>query len=427
MIDPKLLRGDPDGTAAVLLRKGFKLEQAAYREIEQRRKALQTEVEELRKHGNRNAAAIGAAKRQGEATDELLRSGERIKRDLETREARLAEVQSTLNTMLSSVPNLPDLAVPDGVDENDNVEFRHWGEVPQFSFEARDHSTLGEQLGMMDSEAATRLAGSRFTVLWDDLAKLQRALIRFMLELQIKQHGYREVYVPYIVNAECLYGTGQLPKFEEELFALCGDHAFYLIPTAEVPLTNLCRDTILEENELPLKWVAHTPCFRSEAGSYGKDTRGLIRQHQFEKIEMVQVVCAEDSATALEELTMHAEAVLQSLRLPYRMIELCAGELGFSSARTYDLEVWLPQQNCYREVSSCSNMTDFQARRMKARVRRGKGGTELVHTLNGSGLAVGRTLVAILENCQDRQGRVHIPEMLQPYMGGQEIIAKRDA
>ena len=423
MLDPKLLRTDLKCVVAALGRKGFDLDCEVYQRIEDTRKVLQIEIEELRNKGRINAKAVGETKAKGLDVAELLKSGEGIKRQLEGIEGKLIQVQTALDAVLSGVPNLPDAAVPDGRDQNDNVEMRQWGEKTDFLFAAKDHVALGEDLRLMDNEAAAKLAGSRFTVLFGDLAKLQRALTRFMLDLQVEKHGYREAYVPYMANAACLYGTGQLPKFEEDLFELTGS-GYYLIPTAEVPLTNLCRNRLFEEDELPLKLVAHTPCFRSEAGSYGKDTRGLIRQHQFEKVEMVQVVRAEDSAAALEELTAHAEAVLQALELPYRVVELCTGDLGFASARTYDLEVWLPGQQCYREISSCSNMTDFQARRIKARVRKGKGKPELVHSLNGSGLAVGRALVAVLENCQDEKGRVHVPAALVSYMDGQEIIER---
>lgn len=421
MLDPKLLRGDFERVAAALKRRGVEFDRVTYLQAEERRKTLQVEVEALHNESRLNAKAVGAAKSAGEDARELLRSGAELKRKLEVLEDKLAKARETLEAALSGVPNLPDAAVPDGKDESDNVERLRWGEPPDFRFDVKDHVEIAEGLGLIDAGAAAKLAGSRFTVLFGELAKLQRAVTRFMLDLHVGRHGYREVYVPYVANAGCLHGTGQLPKFEEDLFALAaGD--FYLIPTAEVPLTNLCRDSILEEADLPAKFVAHTPCFRSEAGSYGKDVRGLIRQHQFEKVELVQVVRREDSPAALEELTGHAEAVLQALELPYRVVELCAGDLGFASARTYDLEVWLPAQRCYREISSCSNMTDFQARRIKARMRASKGKTELVHTLNGSGLAVGRTLVALLENFQDEQGCVRLPAALIPYMDGRGVI-----
>ena len=421
MLDSKLLRGDFERVAAALKRRGVEFDRRTYLQAEERRKTLQVEVEALHNESRLNAKAVGAAKSAGEDVRELLQSGADLKRRLEVLESELTRAQEALEATLSNLPNLPDAAVPDGKDESDNVEKLRWGEPPEFPFDAKDHVAVAEGLGLMDAGVAVKLAGSRFTVLFGELAKLQRALIRFMLDLHVGRHGYREVYVPYIANADCLHGTGQLPKFEEDLFALdAGDS--YLIPTAEVPLTNLCRDSILEEADLPMKFVAHTPCFRSEAGSYGKDARGLIRQHQFEKVELVQIVRRAGSPAALDELTGHAEAVLQALELPYRVVELCAGDLGFASAKTYDLEVWLPGQRCYREISSCSNMTDFQARRIKARVRTSKGKTELVHTLNGSGLAVGRTLVALLENFQDEQGRVHLPAALAPYMDGRDVL-----
>ena len=420
MLDPALLRNDFPRIAAQLRRRGFDLDRSLYRQAEERRKTLQVQVEELRSRRKLNAKAIGEARGKSGDAEALLREGNEIKRRLDALESDLAAAQNRLNEILPGIPNCPAEDVPDGDDESGNVEIRRWGEPPSFAFEARDHMAIAEGLGLVDSAAAAALSGSRFVVMFGSLAKLQRALIRFMLDLHIRQHGYREVYVPYLVHAAPLFGTGQLPKFADELFALTSGH--YLIPTAEVPMTNLCRDRILEERALPLKWVSHTPCFRSEAGSYGKDTRGLIRQHQFEKVEMVQIVRAEDSPGALNELVGHAEAVLQALELPYRVVELCTGDLGFSAAKTLDLEIRLAGQGCYREVSSCSNMSDFQARRMKARVRVGKGKTALVHTLNGSGLAVGRTLAAVLENCQDREGRVRVPAALVPYMDGQEII-----
>ena len=421
MLDSKLLRGDFERVAAALKRRGVEFDRRTYLQAEEQRKALQVEVEALHNESRLNAKAVGAAKSAGEDVCELLQSGADLKRRLETLESELTKAQEALEATLLNLPNLPDAAVPDGKDESDNVEKLRWGEPPEFPFDAKDHVAIAEGLGLMDAEVAVKLAGSRFTVLFGELAKLQRALIRFMLDLHVGRHGYREVYVPYIANADCLHGTGQLPKFEEDLFAL-GAGNFYLIPTAEVPLTNLCRDSILEEADLPMKFVTHTPCFRSEAGSYGKDVRGLIRQHQFEKVELVQIVRREDSPAALDELTGHAEAVLQALELPYRVVELCAGDLGFASAKTYDLEVWLPGQRCYREISSCSNMTDFQARRIKARMRTGKGKIDLVHTLNGSGLAVGRTLIALLENFQDEQGCVHLPAALAPYMDGRDVF-----
>ena len=424
MLDPKLLRTDLDHVIAALGRRRFAFSRDAYEVAEERRKDLQVQVEELQGMGRRNARAVGEAKGRGDDTKEkeLLRLGEDLKRRLESLETELGEARAILETLLSGVPNLPADEAPDGKDENDNPELRRWGQTPDFSFEAKDHVAIAEGMGLMDNAAAAKVAGSRFTVLFGDLAKLQRALIRFMLDVQINEYGYREVYAPYIVKAHCLHGTGQLPKFGEDLFALSGDADRYLVPTAEVPLTNLYRDTIIEEEALPIKLVAHTPCFRSEAGSYGKDTRGMIRQHQFEKVELVQIVAGDASPAALEALTGHAEAVLQKLELPYRVVELCTGDLGFSAARTYDLEVWFPAQGRYREISSCSNMTDFQARRVKVRVRGRNGKLELAHTLNGSGLAAGRTLAAVLENCQDEQGSVRVPRALVPYMDGTSVI-----
>ncbi len=420
MLDPGQLRNDFPRVAAQLKRRGFDLERSLYRQAEEHRKTLQVQVEELRNRRKRNAKEIGEARSKGDDAAGLLRAADEIKQQIGTLEQDLAEAQRRLNEVLLGIPNCLEEGVPDGDDESGNVEIRQWGKPPRFAFEARDHMQIVEGLGLVDSEAAAALSGSRFVVMYGSLAKLQRALIRFMLDLHTRQHGYREVYVPYLVHAAPLLGTGQLPRFASDLFKTTSGH--YLIPTAEVPMTNLCQDRILEEHALPLKWVSHTPCFRSEAGSYGKDTRGLIRQHQFEKVEMVQIVRAEDSPAALNELVGHAEAVLQALELPYRLVELCAGDLGFSAARTYDLEVWLPGQERYREISSCSNTRDFQARRMKARMRDSQGKTALVHTLNGSGLAAGRALVAVLENNQDAQGHVRVPAALVPYMDGQEII-----
>ena len=343
--------------------------------------------------------------------------------NLKAAEAELAEVQNDLSQIALGLPNLPQASVPDGRDESDNREERRWGQPRVFAFEPKDHVDLGVPTGWMDFDVAAKLTGSRFVVLSGPLARLHRALIQFMLDTHTREHGYVEVYVPYLVNAESLYGTGQLPKFEQELFKVPGEKDFYLIPTAEVPVTNLARDQILEAAAMPRRWVAHTPCFRSEAGSYGKDTRGMIRQHQFEKVELVQMVRPQDSDAALEALTGHAEAILQKLELPYRVVTLCTGDLGFSATKTYDLEVWLPGQNQYREISSCSNFQDFQARRLQARWRNPETGKpELLHTLNGSGLAVGRTLVAVLENYQEADGRLGIPAVLRPYMGGAEFL-----
>ena len=372
---------------------------------------------------NARSKAIGQAKARGEDIQPLLAEvadlGDRLKAD----EQELAALQAELDAMAMGIPNILDASVPDGADENANVEIRRWGEPTAFDFEPKDHVDLGLPNGWMDFDAGAKLTGSRFVVLRGAMARMHRALIQFMLDTHTQEHGYNEVYTPYMVNADSLRGTGQLPKFEADLFKLNNEQGYYLIPTAEVPVTNLARDTIIEAAELPVKYVCHTPCFRSEAGSYGKDTRGLIRQHQFEKVEMVQLVRPEDSWAALESLTGNAEAILQKLGLPYRVIVLCAGDTGFSSAKTYDIEVWLPGQQKYREISSCSNFQDFQARRMMARYRNPETGKpELLHTLNGSGLAVGRTLVAVLENYQEADGRIRIPEVLRGYMGGAEYL-----
>jgi seryl-tRNA synthetase len=426
MIDPQLIRQRLEDTARILARRGFRLDVERLKALEAERKRLQVLAESLAADRNARSKAIGKAKAAGQDTAPLLAEVSDLGDKLKQAETDLAGIQEQLNAVLLMTPNLPHESVPEGKDENDNVEVRRWGEIPQFDFEPRDHVDLGAALGMMDFESAAKLASTRFVVLSGPLARLQRALTQFMLDLHTQFHGYREVYVPYLANPASLTGTGQLPKFEEDLFGVCGPDGgkpFYLIPTAEVPVTNLVRDTILDAEALPLKYVCHTPCFRSEAGSYGKDTRGMIRQHQFEKVELVQIVRPQDSDAALEQLTGHAEAVLQRLGLPYRVVSLCTADLGFASAKTYDLEVWLPSQGRYREISSCSNFEDFQARRMKARWRNPETGKpELVHTLNGSGLAVGRTLVAIIENCQDREGRIRVPETLQPYMRGMSVI-----
>ena len=423
MLDPRLYRSDIEGTSRRLARRGFQLEVETIERLEAERKELQVRTQELQQERNSSAKAIGQAKARGEDAQPLLDAVANLGDELKAAESRLKEVQAELQALLLAVPNLPDESVPDGKDEDDNAEVRRWGEPPRFDFEPKDHVDLGAALGMLDFETAAKIAGSRFALMQGPLARLHRALIQFMLNLHTGEHGYAEVYVPYLVNADSLRGTGQLPKFEEDLFALKGEQAYYLIPTAEVPVTNIARDEILPAESLPLKFACHTPCFRSEAGAYGKDTRGMIRQHQFEKVEMVQVVHPEHSFEALEQLTGHAEEVLRRLGLAYRVVNLCAGDIGFSSAKTYDLEVWLPGQQRYREISSCSNFLDFQARRMQARWRNpDTGKPELVHTINGSGLAVGRALVAIMENYQDAQGRIHVPEALHPYMGGITII-----
>ncbi|MDP7094121.1 MAG: serine--tRNA ligase [Gammaproteobacteria bacterium] len=423
MLDAKLLRNDLDAVARVIARRGVDFPVKRYESLEEQRKTLQVSVEDLRQERNTRSKNIGKAKGAGEDIEPLLKEVESLGTKLDKGEEKLKILQSELNDLLLGVPNLLDDSVPDGADESDNAEERRWGNLPEFDFEARDHVDLGDSLGMLDMEAAAKITGARFSVLRGDLAKLQRALIQFMLDLHTQEHGYEEVYVPYIVNRDSLRGTGQLPKFADDLFALEGEQGFFLIPTAEVPVSNLVRDTIIDADQLPLKMVAHTPCFRSEAGSHGKDTRGMIRQHQFEKVELVHIVSAEDSWKALEELTSHAETVLQKLELPYRVVTLCAGDTGFGSAKTYDLEVWLPGQDKYREISSCSNFLDFQARRMQARWRNPAGGKpELVHTLNGSGVAAGRALVAILENGQQSDGSVNIPDVLQSYMGGLKAL-----
>jgi seryl-tRNA synthetase len=421
MLDPKLLRTELAATAQKLARRGYTLEVQRLGELEDRRKDLQVRTQELQHTRNARSKVIGRAKTGGEDIQPLLEEIAHLGDELKRAEEELNQVQGELREMHWDIPNLPHASTPDGKGEEDNVELRRWGEPPQFDFAVRDHVDLGGRL--LDFEAAAKLSGSRFVVLTGPLARLHRALLQFMLDLHTREHDYQEVYVPYLVNAETLTGTGQLPKFEADLFALKGEPAYYLIPTAEVPVTNLARDMILEASTLPRKYVAHTPCFRSEAGSYGKDVRGMIRQHQFEKVELVQLVRPQDSYTALETLTGHAEAVLQKLELPYRVVALCTGDLGFSAAKTYDLEVWLPGQQRYREISSCSNFEDFQARRLQARWRNPESGKpELLHTLNGSGLAVGRTLVAVMENYQDAAGRIRVPTVLKPYMGGLELI-----
>ncbi len=425
MLDPKLLRAEFEDVAKHLSRRGLNLDKKRFSELEEQRKRLQVRTEELQGQRNKNSKLIGQAKSKGEDATELLTAMETINQELKTSENQLEDLQQELRTWMLELPNLPDTSVPDGNTEDDNQEIRKWGEITNFDFEVKDHVDLGEHLGGLDFETAAKITGSRFVTMQGSVAKLHRALIQFMLDTHINEHGYQEVYVPYIVNAQSLTGTGQLPKFEEDLFKLNSDSEYYLIPTAEVPVTNIWRDRIAKENELPIKYVCHTPCFRSEAGSYGKDTRGMIRQHQFEKVEMVQLVKPEASWRMLEELTGHAENILQKLNLPYRVVSLCTGDLGFSSAKTYDLEVWLPAQNTYREISSCSNFLDFQARRLKARWKNSATNkTEYLHTLNGSGLAIGRTLVAILENYQDKDGQINIPEVLKPYLGGLEKIKR---
>ncbi|WP_177420402.1 serine--tRNA ligase [endosymbiont of Lamellibrachia barhami] len=423
MLDPRLLRNDLDNTAALLERRGFKLDKSRILSLETRRKELQVQAQELQSERNSRSKSIGKAKAAGEDIQPLLAEVANLGNKLKQLQEVLSKVQTELRDITLVIPNIPHDSVPDGKSEDDNREERRWGKPPTFDFEPKDHVDLGEAKGLMDFDAAAKLTGSRFVTLHGPLARLQRALAQFMLDTHTDEHGYTETYVPFLVNRDSLRGTGQLPKFEEDLFALKGEHQYYLIPTAEVPVTNLVRDVIIDDKEMPRRWVAQTPCFRSEAGSYGRDTRGIIRQHQFEKIEMVQIVRASDSYDALEALTGHAEAILQKLGLPYRVVTLCTGDIGFSAAKTYDLEVWLPGQGKYREISSCSNFEDFQARRLQARWRNPETGKpELAHTVNGSGLAVGRTLVAVMENYQDRNGNITVPEVLRPYMGGLEII-----
>ena len=416
MIDPKLLRTELDTVAEKLAKRGYELDKAFWQQVEEQRKSIQVKTEELQAKKNAGAKQVGLMKRNGENTDALMAEMATISSEMKQAEDALKALQEKIQAAALTIPNLPDDSVPAGKDENDNVEMRRWGEPRQFDFAVKDHSDLGEDLGLLDFEMAAKLTGSRFSVLKGQLAKLNRALIAFMLTTHTDKYGYTEMYVPYMVNADSLLGTGQLPKFEEDLFKLRGEKEYYLIPTSEVPLTNSVRDKILDPEALPIKMTAHTPCFRSEAGSAGRDTRGLIRQHQFEKVEMVQIVHPETSMQALEDMTGQAEYILQQLGLPYRVIVLCGGDMGFGAVKTYDIEVWLPSQTTYREISSCSNCGDFQARRMQARVKDGKK-TELVHTLNGSGLAVGRTLLAIMENYQNADGTITVPEVLRPYMG----------
>ncbi len=425
MLDSKLVRTNPDQVAEALKKRGFELDVAQIKSLEEERKSLQVNTESLQQQRNSSAKNIGKAKAAGEDIAPLLAAVDQLKNELTQGEARLGEVQAKMDELLSGIPNMPAEEVPFGESEDDNVEVRRWGTPRAFDFEIKDHVDLGAAVDGLDFETGTKLTGARFAVMRGGVARLHRALIQFMLDKHIDAHGYQEIHVPFIVNKESLYGTGQLPKFEEDLFKLRDDRDFYLIPTAEVPVTNVLRGEILDAKvELPLKYVCHTPCFRSEAGSHGRDTRGLIRQHQFEKVELVQFVKPEDSEQALEDLTGHAESILQALELPYRTVILCGGDIGFSSAKTYDIEVWVPSQDKFREISSCSSFRDFQARRMKARFRNPETGKpELLHTLNGSGLAVGRTLLAVIENYQQADGSITVPEVLKPYMGGLEVIA----
>ena len=422
MLDPHLFRSDLDEVKRQLDRRAYAFDTTAYEELESKRKVVQIKTQELQNEKNKSAKSIGQAKAKGEDIQPLLDQVQHLGDQLKEAEAELSDIQAEMIALMEAIPNILDEVVPAGKSEDDNVELERWGDVPEFSFEPKDHVDLGETKGL-DFELAAKITSARFAVLKGPLARLQRAIIQLMLNTHAEEHGYSETYVPFLVNADSLYGTGQLPKFEADLFKASEDPALYLIPTAEVPVTNMVRDVIVDAKEMPLKFVCHTPCFRSEAGAYGRDVRGMIRQHQFEKVELVQIVTAEQSAQAHEELTNHAENILKKLNLPYRKVLLCAGDTGFSSSKTYDLEVWLPGQGKYREISSCSNFKDFQARRMQARWRNPETGKpELVHTINGSGLAAGRTLIAVMENYQDEQGRIHIPEALKPYMGGVEII-----
>jgi len=422
MLDPRLFRTELDFVTSQLQKRSFAFNPESYSQLETRRKDIQVKTQELQNERNSRSKAIGQAKAKGEDVQTLLDQVQHLGDELKAAETELAGIQDEMTALMEGIPNILDESVPSGKSEDDNLEVSRWGEIPVFDFEVKDHVDLGLKKGL-DFELGAKIASARFVVLTGPLARLQRALIQFMLDIHTSEHGYSEAYVPYLVNADSLRGTGQLPKFEADLFKASDDPGLYLIPTAEVPVTNIVRDVILDAKQLPLKLVCHSPCFRSEAGAYGRDVRGMIRQHQFEKVELVQIVKAEDSAQAHEELTGQAETILQKLKLPYRKMLLCAGDTGFSSTKTYDLEVWLPGQGTYREISSCSNFKDFQARRLQARWRNPETGKpELVHTLNGSGLAAGRTLIAVMENYQDAEGRIHIPEVLLPYMGGLTVI-----
>ena len=423
MLDPRLFRIDLDFVKEQLNRRSFDFNAESYAELEARRKNVQVKTQELQNERNSRSKAIGQAKAKGEDVQPLLNQVQHLGDELKVAETALAGIQAEMETLMEGIPNILDESVPDGKSEEFNLEISRWGDVPEFDFEPKDHVDLGAKLKGIDFELGAKIASSRFVVLNGPLARLQRAIIQLMLDTHTAEHGYSETYVPFLANADSLRGTGQLPKFEADLFKANDDPALYLIPTAEVPVTNIVRDVIVDAKELPLKFVCHSPCFRSEAGAYGRDVRGMIRQHQFEKVELVQIVEPEDSPKAHEELTNHAENILKKLNLPYRKMLLCAGDTGFSSAKTYDLEVWLPGQGTYREISSCSNFKDFQARRLQARWRNPETGKpELVHTLNGSGLAAGRTLIAVMENYQDAQGRIRIPDALLPYMGGLSVI-----
>jgi len=424
MLDPQLFRSDLESVQVELKRRGVDFDSQSYTDLENRRKSIQVKTQTLQNERNLSSKSIGKAKAKGEDVQPLLDQVQGLGEQLKAAETELSEIQSAMKSMMEILPNILDAAVPVGKDEEDNVEILRWGDIPSFDFEVKDHVDLGAINQGMDFEVAAKITSARFVALKGSIARLQRAITQFMLDMHTDEHGYSETYVPYIVNADSLYGTGQLPKFADDLFKVSSNSELYLIPTAEVPVTNIVRDEIVDAVDMPLKMVAHTPCFRSEAGAYGRDVRGLIRQHQFEKVELVQIVKASESERAHEVLTQHAENILQKLKLPYRKVLLCAGDTGFSSTKTYDLEVWLPGQETYREISSCSNFKDFQARRLKARWRNPETGKpELVHTLNGSGLAVGRTLVAVLENYQTENGDIVVPEVLRPYMGGLELIS----
>ncbi|WHN64589.1 serine--tRNA ligase [Cysteiniphilum sp. QT6929] len=423
MIDPKLLRSDIDAVAKGLLTRGYMLDIHAFNALEEERRIVQQKTQDLQAKRNAASKQIGMLKAQKKDASSILAEVANLGDELKALEDELKAIQDQITAIIAEMPNLPANDIPVGKDENDNLEIRRWGEPKQFDFEVKDHVDLGEKIGGMDFQTASKLTGSRFVVLKKEIAQLQRALTQFMIDLHVNEHDYNEVYVPYLVNKDSLFGTGQLPKFSEDLFNIQAQFPFSLIPTAEVPITNIVRDEIIAAESLPLKFVGHTPCFRSEAGSYGRDTRGLIRQHQFEKVEMVHIVAPDEGLNALEELTSHAEAVLQKLELPYRVLTLCTGDMGFSARKTYDLEVWIPSQNTYREISSCSWCGDFQARRMQARFKsKDMNKPELLHTLNGSGLAVGRTLVAVLENYQQKDGSIVVPEVLRKYMGGLHVI-----
>lgn len=441
MLDIQQLRADPENIASRLAKRGYTFPAAQFQWLEAQRKSIQTQTQELQAKRNATSKQIGIAKQKGEDATAIMAEIAHLGDELKQAESQLERIQSELQQLLLTIPNLTHSSVPEGKSETDNLEIRRWGTPRSFDFTIKDHVSIGEELGLLDFEIAAKLSGARFNVMKGGIAHLHRALAQFMLDTHTQEHGYTEIYVPYLVNADCLQGTGQLPKFEEDLFAVhagtsghmsattsTGHNSFklYLIPTAEVPLTNIVRNEIIPLEQLPLKLVAHTPCFRSEAGSYGKDTRGLIRQHQFEKVELVHIVHPQTSYEALEQLVSHAEKILQKLELPYRVMTLCTSDMGFSAAKTYDIEVWLPAQKAYREISSCSNCEAFQARRMQARFRNEKGKPELLHTLNGSGLAIGRTLVAILENYQNRDGSLTIPSVLQSYMGGLDRLTIED-